>query len=189
MDNKDKKLYFQIAELRNRAEWTYKSQFSQAECYHRKNNWLNISAIIASGLSSLFAVSNGVWQMLDKSESWPSFVAATISGIGGILLACNQNLGYLKKIPENVEIGAHVWRIYIDLQSLLTDMCSDKCTYEQAVERRDIILDRWTKLSETAPLTFGEAINVADKKLKKRGDNDYNIEGINKSLPDYLQID
>ncbi|MDE7025261.1 MAG: SLATT domain-containing protein [Paramuribaculum sp.] len=190
MDEKYKQLFYQIAELRRRAEWTYKAQFSQAECYHNKNNWLNISAIIASGLSSLFAISNGVGQLCESgSEPWISFVAAGISAVGTIILACNQNLGYAKKIPDNVEVGAKVWRIYLDLGSLLTDLHSNKCTYEQAVARREAILDRWTNLSLTAPLTFGEAINDADEKLNKRGDNDYSTQELDKSLPDYLRID
>lgn len=187
MDAKTLVLFYQIAELRHRAEWTYKIQLSQAEKYHSRNNRLNIWAIVLAGISTLFAASGGVAQLIGCSNSWMSFVAATISGIGSILLACNQNLNYVGKIPQNVEMGAQVWRIYIDYGSLLTNLISETCSYEEAEKQRDLILDKWTKLSETAPLAFAEAVKAADKKINKNGDNQYSGEKILNTLPDYLR--
>lgn len=187
MDARTEALYYQITELRHRAEWTYKIQFSQAEKYHAKNNWLNIGAIIASGLASLFSASNGFAVISNIPEPWMSFVASGISGLGAILLACNQNLSYISKIPQNIEMGAKMWRIYVDLQSLLTDMASGKCSYDEAIPLRDSILDRWEKLSETAPLTFAEAVKDADYKLKGRGDNSFTEKELIDSLPEYLR--
>lgn len=188
MDARTITLYDQITELRYRAEWTYKIQFSQAEKYHTKNNWLNIGAIIASGLASLFSASNGIASVADIPQAWISFTAAAISGAGAILLACNQNLSYISKIPQNVEMGAKIWRIYVDFESLLTDMNTGICTYEEALARREGILDRWTKLSEVAPLTFAEAVKAADDNLNKRGDNTFKQEVLDKSLPAFLRI-
>lgn len=189
MDAKTLTLVYQIAELRHRAEWTYKIQLSQAEKYHSRNNHLNIWAIVLTGISTLFAASGGVVQLIGCSNSWISFVAATISGISSIVLACNQNLNYVGKIPQNVEMGAQVWRIYIDYGSLLTDMISGTCSYDEAEKQRDLLLDKWTKLSETAPLTFAEAVKAADKKINKNGDNQYSLEALLETLPDYLRPD
>lgn len=187
MDSRTTILYFQIAELRYRAEWTYKIQLSQAEKYHNRNNCLNLLSIILGGLATLFATSGGIAQAVGFSEAWVSFVAAGFSGISSVLLSCNQNLGYVGKIPHNVEIGAKVWRIYIDFESLLTDLFNGTSSYEQALQRRDTLLDQWTKLNESAPLTFAEAVKEADKKINKRGDNDYSKEKLIKTLPNYLR--
>lgn len=187
MDTRTTTLFYQVAELRYRAECTYKIQFSQAEKYHCRNNWLNLTSIILGGLAALFAASGGIAQSIGFSEAWVSFVAAGLSGFSSILLSCNQNLSYINKIPQNVETGAKVWRIYIDLESLLINMANENYTYEQAEKRRDELLDRWTKLSETSPLTFAEAVKTADKKIKKRGDNKFSIKALLNTLPDYLK--
>lgn len=187
MDARTTVLYYQIAELRHRAEWTYKIQLSQAEKYHNRNNHLNLLSIILGGLATLFATSGGIAQAVGVSEAWVSFVAAGLSGISSVLLSCNQKLGYIGKIPQNIEMGAKVWRIYIDLESLLTDLFNGTSSYEQAVQRRNSLLDQWTKLSEIAPLTFAEAVEEADKKINKRGDNDYSKEKLLKTLPNYLR--
>lgn len=189
MDAKTLTLFYQITELRHRAEWTYKIQLSQAEKYHSRNNYLNIGAIILTGFSTLFAASGGVAQLIGNPSAWTSFVAAAISGIGSILLACNQNLNYVSKIPQNIEMGAKVWRIYIDYGSLLTSLINGTCSYEGAERQRDLLLDRWTKLSETAPLTFAEAVKAADEKIHKNGDNQYSLEALLDTLPDYLRPD
>ncbi|HBN64098.1 MAG TPA: hypothetical protein DD424_09275 [Porphyromonadaceae bacterium] len=188
MDAKTLTLFYQVTELRYRAEWTYKIQLSQAEKYHSRNNCLNILAIVLTGLSTLFAASGGIAQVIGCSNAWISFVAAAISGIGSILLACNQNLNYVSKIPQNIEMGAKIWRLYIDFESLIIDLFNGTSSYEQALHRRDTLLDQWTKLSEIAPLTFAEAVKKADKKINKRGDNDYSIEELLKTLPDYLRV-
>lgn len=187
MDTKTTILFYQIIELRHRAEWTYKIHLSQAEKYHSRNTAFNVAAIILTGLSTLFAASGGIAQAIGCSHAWASFIAAGISGAGSILLACNQNLNYVNKIPKNVEIGAKVWRIYIDFGSLLTDLSNGTLTYESAVVRRETLLNQWTKLSELAPLTFAEAVEEADKKINKRGDNDYSVEKLLNTLPDYLR--
>ena len=187
MDARTTILDKQIAELRNRAEWTYKIQLSQAEKYHNRNNHLNILSIILGGFATLFATSGGIAQAVGFSEAWVSFVAAGFSGISSVILSCNQNLGYVGRIPQNIELGAKVWRIYIDFESLLTDLFNGTSSYEQAVQRRDSLLDQWTKLSEIAPLTFAEAVEEADKKINKRGDNDYSKEKLLKTLPNYLR--
>lgn len=188
MDARTTILYYQIAELRHRAEWTYKIQLSQAEKYHNKNNYINFGAIILGGLATLFATSGGIAQAFGISEAWVSFVAAGFSGISSVLLFCNQNLGYLGKIPQNIEIGAKIWRIYIDFESILIDLFNGTSSYENAVQRRDSLLDQWTKLSEISPLTFAEAVKAADKKINKRGDNDYSIEKLLQTLPNYLRL-
>ena len=187
MDARTTVLYYQIAELRHRAEWTYKIQLSQAEKYHSRNTRLNIWAIILTGFSALFAASGGIAQIIGCSQAWLSFFAAGISGAGSIILACNQNLNYTGKIPQNIEIGAKVWRIYIDLGSLLTNVLNSTYSYEQAECQRDELLDVWTKLSETSPLTFAEAVKAADEKINKKGDNNYTIEALLNTLPDYLK--
>lgn len=189
MDAKTLILFYQVTELRRRAEWTYKIQLSQAEKYHSRNNCLNILAIVLTGLSTLFAASGGIAQVIGCPNAWTSFVAAAISGIGSILLACNQNLNYVSKIPQNIEMGAKVWRIYIDYGSLLTGMINGACSYEDAERQRDLLLDQWTKLSETAPLTFAEAVKAADEKINKNGDNHYSLEALLGTLPDYLRPD
>lgn len=85
-------------------------------------------------------------------------------------------------------MGAKIWRLYIDFESLIIDLFNGTSSYEQALHRRDTLLDQWTKLSEIAPLTFAEAVKKADKKINKRGDNDYSIEELLKTLPDYLRV-
>lgn len=187
MDSRTTTLFYQIAELRHRAEWTYKIQLSQAEKYHGRNNCLNLWSIILGGLSAFLAGSGGIAQSAGFSVAWVSYVAAALSGISSILLSCNQNLGYVGKIPQNIEVGAKVWRIYIDLESLLVNIVNGTYSYEQAQIVRDDLLDKWTKLSETSPLTFAKAIDTADKKINKRKDNDYSIEKLLNTLPNYLR--
>lgn len=187
MDARTTTLFYQIVELRHRAEWTYKIQLSQAEKYHCRNNRLNLSSIILGGLAALFAASGGIAQSVGFSEAWVSFVAAGLSGISSILLSCNQNLAYMSKIPQNIEIGAKVWRLYIDLESLIVNMVNGTYSYEESQIKRDELLDKWTKLSETAPLTFAKAIDAADKNINKRKDNDYSKEKLLNTLPNYLR--
>ena len=79
--------------------------------------------------------------------------------------------------------------IYIDYGSLLTSLINETCSYEGAERQRDLLLDRWTKLSETAPLTFAEAVKAADEKIHKNGDNQYSLEALLETLPDYLRPD
>ena len=66
-------------------------------------------------------------------------------------------------------------------------MINGACSYEDAERQRDLLLDQWTKLSETAPLTFAEAVKAADEKINKNGDNQYSLEALFETLPEYLR--
>lgn len=188
MEQPLKQLYLQIAELRWRAEYTYKIQYTQAEEYHKRNNLLNIIAIIATSISTAMATISGSLQVFGVGASIVTFVSAGLGLIGTILISCSKNLSYSEKIPKNIEVGANIRRIYIDYECILTDMKANKCDYQTAVKRRDEILDRETKLSEIAPLTFAKAVKGAENKLEKRGDNKCSEDKIMKTLPDYLRI-
>ncbi len=188
MDQSLKQLYLQIAELRWRAEYTYKIQYTQAEKYHKRNNILNIIAIIATSISTAIATISGSLQIFGVEASCVTFVSAGLSLVGTIFISCNKNLSYGEKIQKNIEVGANIKRIYIDYECLLTDIKANTCDYQNAVKRRDEILDRETKISEIAPLTFAEAVDGAEEKLEKRGDNKCSEDKIMRTLPDYLRL-
>lgn len=193
-EDKVKLLNSQIRNSYGNVFWTHKIHEKDADIYRTWNNWLKISQIILSAISTtgivyiLFGVSKNT-PLQDGCYDCVRLAAFLSSAISALLLIANSlskgyDLGEL-----SASHGATALKL-LDLReeylSLLYDIKARSIGVEDIQHRRDELKERTLAVYANAPRTTSNGYDKAAKAIEN-GEPFFSKESLNKILPVELQ--
>lgn len=166
MEQAVKLLIEQLKERSAKLYWTYVIQYNQAEQNHKYQKILTIISLVLSALVASAAFFN-VLETCGISQKVVNMIIFGLGIISTVILSFMSKYNYEKRISANIEYGSRLRRIWMQYQSLITDIKAGKYeTYDDMCIERDKLRDEEYEALRDAPLTLQKAVQKASKKIK-----------------------
>lgn len=191
MEEKYFHIYRQVEDRYVKISWTHKIQEIQAGLYIKKSNSQKWWMAIANGVtttSAFVSVVTNALEVMDTSWVWPA-ITSLIAVISSIITLRFKDGVLESKASACKQYAAKCRHIRNMYESLLADIKSGCCEFDEMCKKRDIMTEQENALftGETAPHTTPKAVELARKSLLENKDSLTEQHEIKSIVPEHLQ--
>ena len=173
-----------VRDMLARAIWSHKVQEKQSDIYLRRYNWLMITSIICSAITTggilTIIFKENIWF---KDCVWLKLLSAVIPSITLVISTYLKNYDLTNLIKIHKEAANKLLIVRNEITCLITSIkLKSKSVIELEIEYKSLMSNA-NEIYKDAPQTTDKALNKAKKALKISKDNSFTDEEIDSYLP------
>lgn len=187
MEKSTKTILSGVRELYDQLVWTHKVHEKCADRYKSYDDRFKIAQIVLSVLLAAGGVSAITEYVSDMWKMWIGILVAILSFALTMINSFLKNRNYAQWSVDHADIAKKLWSCRVRTLAILADAQAGKLTDEDIIQKRDAMIEEWSRINEKAPRTSPEDYETAKKALKENGEMSCPEQEIDALLPKELR--
>ena len=187
MEKSTKTILSGVRELYDQLVWTHKVHEKCADRYKRYDDSFKIAQIVLSVLLAAGGISAITEYVPDMWKMWIGILVAILSFALTMINSFLKNRNYAQWSVDHADIAKKLWSCRVRTLAILADAQAGKLTDEDIIQKRDAMIEEWSRINEKAPRTNPEDYETAKKALKENGEMSCPEQEIDALLPKELR--
>lgn len=187
MEKSTKTILSNVRELYDQLVWTHKVHEKCADRYKSYDDQFKIAQIVLSVLLATGGISAITEYVPDAWKMWIGLLVAILSFALTMINSFLKNRNYAQWSVDHADIAKKLWSCRVRTLAILADAQAGKLTDEDIMQKRDAMIEEWSRINEKAPRTSPEDYETAKKALKENGEMSCPEQEIDALLPKELR--